>query len=168
MQSLNSPDADLCGLIRRGDPNAEEHLRHLYSEGIRFQLRRRTGSQNVEERTRRILTMIVGRIRDGWNPGANDILTFLAEQVPVERPPFVEHHRRIQEKAEALTPVLRGRTPREIEMLMRYYTHGQDLYQVVTQMRVSREELKSLKARLRGVAMTSPLGLSSLTQVACQ
>ncbi len=59
---------------------------------------------------------------------------------------------RIRAKSDVLKETLRGCGGRELEMLIRYYTEGQDLERVAAEMDASPKELEEIISRLRGIA----------------
>jgi len=61
-------------------------------------------------------------------------------------------HQRIQAKSAFLAGYLSHCSKRELDMLVRFYIHGQDEDRVAAEMRATPEEFASLRARLRAYA----------------
>lgn len=167
--------AELFRRIRRGERRAEERLARLYSDGIRFYLRRKVGKQDLEERTRYLLDRLIMRIREGWRPEEDGLSPFLAQatrswqperRLPLGAPASWSAHNRIHEKVAALRPALRNCTRRELEILIRYYVNGQDLEQAVAEMRITKDELRLLKWRLRRLVEKQASGFAPLWRAA--
>ncbi len=60
-----------------------------------------------------------------------------------------EQHTRIERYARRLRQELRSCTNRELEILVRYYTLGQDADRVAREMRCGLEEIHRLRRRIR-------------------
>ena len=182
---MSPGDLDLAPVlkgIRRGSAVAEAQLAGLYSDGIQSYLRRRLGSEDLEDRVRQLLATMVERIRQGWDPQPANVVLFLREAVEVWRtdhsapPPGAEQrseqtetsssHAGIQTKAKVLQQALRGCSKREMEMLIRYYVHGQDARQVLDSMGATEEEFAKAKWRLRRLAMAETRGRQPKTKAA--
>src|ERR1051326_5245348 len=56
---------ELVQRIQAGDARAEEELYQVFTRGIRFQLCRRLGSQDIEDRLHDIFLIITESIRNG-------------------------------------------------------------------------------------------------------
>jgi hypothetical protein len=182
---MSPGDLDLTPVligIRRGSTVAEEQLASLYSDGIRSYLKRRLGPEDLEDRVRQLLATMVERVRKGWNPQPANVVLFLREAVEVWRTgesaphPGTEQrseqaglspsHASIQAKAKLLEKAIHGCSKREMEMLIRYYVHGQDTQQVLDSMGATEEEFTKLKWRLRRLATAEMRGLRPKTRAA--
>jgi hypothetical protein len=75
-------------------------------------------------------------------------------------------HQRVQIKANALASRLRHCSKRELEMLVRYYVHGQDEVEVRSVMRATAEEFAGLRARMRLAAGSAKSGEPPRTKAA--
>ena len=166
-------DLDLTVLlegIRRGDAGAEARFARIYSDGIRFYLRRNRVTEDLDARVGQLLGAIVERVRRGWNPRSGNLAEFLREAVgtwqtgeAAGRPGGGPRnggaeagpaHARIQAKAKVLERALRGCGRRELEMLIRYYVNGQESEQALDSTGATEEEFSLLRRRLRRLVAT--------------
>ena len=58
-------------------------------------------------------------------------------------------HHRIANKSKLLSGMVDRCSKRELEMLIRYYIHGQDEQQVIREMECSAEEFERLRVKMR-------------------
>ena len=149
-----NPEDVLAG-VRKGDAAAELQFARIYSDGIRFYLRRNLGAEDLEHRVRQVLNRLLERVRGGWTPREGELAAILAEQARVWKSSPLRgqpSHARVQLRSDRLKRALEGCSKREIEMLIRYYVNGESLDGVTATMDVTAEEFLSLKWRLRRAA----------------
>ncbi len=58
-------------------------------------------------------------------------------------------HHRIAHKSKLLSRMINRCSKRELEMLIRYYVHGQDEQRVINEMGCTAEEFEQLRIRMR-------------------
>lgn len=153
--------------LQQGQSGAAQELSQLYERGIRVYLKRHLGLERLDRLVPETLGEMVDRIRQGRMLQPLDLVGFLREVVNREQslrerasaPTEAAEEARIRRKAKVLEKELQRCTPREREMLTRYYLLGQELTQILGEMRAGEEEFRRLKDRMRRTQVQKPPGV---------
>ena len=167
--------AVLVDQVRTGDPAGMEELYHLFARGVRYYLYRHLGSQDVEDRIHDTFLIVVQAIRKGELREPDRLMGFVRTVVRRQVASYIDkvvHHRQDEMPIEFLCPMpdqmdnpedravagqqmdimlrtLRGLSPRDREILTRFYLHEQSQAQICREMRLSDTQFRLLKSRAK-------------------
>jgi RNA polymerase sigma factor (sigma-70 family) len=160
--------------IRNGDPVGEEALYTELNGGARFFLRRRTGSDDVDDLVHDLFLTVVHAIRAGQLREPERLMGFVRtvlfraaarrhaaprqaqsvieqEMDKVQEPaPNPEQSAIQRQKVELMHQVIRELRPRDVEILRRFYLHGQTEAQIRIEMKLTATQFRLLKSRAKG------------------
>jgi RNA polymerase sigma factor (sigma-70 family) len=159
--------------IRNGDPAGEEVLYAELDGGARFFLRRRTGSDDVDDLVHDLFLTVVQAIRAGqlreperlmgfvrtvlFRSAGRRVMARQAEPVAVqemdnvlELAPNPEQSAIQRQKIELMREVMRELQPRDVEILSRFYLHDQTEGQIRSEMKLTATQFRLLKSRAKG------------------
>ena len=161
--------------IQAGDAAAEEELYQVFSRGIRFQLCRRLGPQDLEDRLHDIFMIITQSIRNGELREPERLMgyvrTIMRRQMAEHIEGLVQSRRR--KRSLDLGPPLRDQRPsperriiekqtitvalglldcmnlRDREILVRFYLREQNPAQICRDMSLTQTQFRLLKSRAK-------------------
>ncbi len=162
-------------LIRAGDPAGDEALYRNLASGARLFLQRRLGTQDVEDRVHDLFVIVVETIRRGELREPERLMGFvrtvLNRQLSLEVSRLVQNRRNAinlesavgltaadptpeqqaatHEKIELMRKVLRKMSPREFEVLTRFYLYKQPPERIRTEMGLTQTQFQLLKSRAK-------------------
>jgi len=153
--------ADLVRLVAAGEAHAEDELYRLFAGGVRLLLRRSIGAARAEDEVRPLLTMVTEIIRAGTvrEPGRlprlvrtivreriRDIKGAPAGPLPAGDGPRTPAQDPEQQRVMA---ILRGATPRDREILTRFYAQLQPVEQICRELQITADDVEIVKATAR-------------------
>jgi len=171
--------SDLVARIRSGRTDGMEELYQLFSRAIRFYLLRQLGPADVDEKVHEILAAVVQAIRDGELRDHERLMGFVrtivrrrvevhlasavrtktVEEKVVSIEPRRENPEEVvafYQRSELIHQVLAALSPRDREIVMRFYLQEQSQDQICwemalteTQFRLSRSRTKALIEEFR-------------------
>lgn len=167
--------AALVQRIRAGEAAAEEELYQVFWRGIRFQLCRRLGSQDIEDRLHDIFLIITASIRNGELREPERLMgyvrTIVRRQMAEHIEGIVQSRRR--KRSIELGPPLRDNRPsperrliekqttmvalglldrlnrRDREVLVRFYLREQKSTEICREMSLTETQFRLLKSRAK-------------------
>ena len=167
--------AGLVQRIQAGEAGAEEELYQVFTRGIRFQLCRRLGSQDIEDRLHDIFLIITESIRNGELREPERLMgyvrTIMRRQMAEHIDGVVQSRRR--KRSLDLGPPIRDHRPsperrviekqtvtvalgllnclnlRDREVLVRFYLHEQNPTQICRDMSLTETQFRLLKSRAK-------------------
>jgi len=167
--------AGLVQRIRAGEAAAEEELYQVFWRGIRFQLCRRLGSQDIEDRLHDIFLIITASIRNGELREPERLMgyvrTIVRRQMAEHIEGIVQSRRR--KRSIELGPPLRDNRPsperrliekqttmvalglldrlnrRDREVLVRFYLREQKSTEICREMSLTETQFRLLKSRAK-------------------
>lgn len=161
--------------IRQGDQRAMEQLYKIFAKGIRFQLCRQLGLQELDDKVHDIFLIVVQAIQRGDLREPERLMGFvrtvLRRQVATHITKLV-HSRRDNitadasllvsdtrqnpeesllnaQKVQLMRDALRGISPRDREILTRFYLQEQSPAQICAEMGLSETQFRLLKSRAK-------------------
>jgi RNA polymerase sigma-70 factor, ECF subfamily len=166
---------DLVSRIQAEDPAAMEELYRLFSRGIRFYLCRQLGVQELDDKVHDTFLIVVQAIRRGDVREPDRLMGFVRtvvkRQVAAAIEQNVQTRRDLQgleqggsvsdkretpeervissQRAEIMETVLRNLSPRDREILTRFYLLEQSQEQICTQMNLTETQFRLLKSRAK-------------------
>jgi RNA polymerase sigma-70 factor (ECF subfamily) len=172
------PEVDwskVVGLIQRGDPAGEETLYRTLLRGARLFLRRRLGTQDVDDRVHDVFLIVAGAIRRGEIQYPERLMAFvrtvLYRQLNLEIGEVIQRRNRAGDLEEIahvtaadLTPEqraiagqkvalmkeeLREMSDRDFEVLSRFYLREQPPEQICEEMGLTQVQFQLLKSRAK-------------------
>jgi RNA polymerase sigma-70 factor (ECF subfamily) len=179
---------ELVDRIRRGDAGGMEKLYTLFSRGIRFYLCRQLGAQELEDKVHDAFLIVVQAVRRGELRDPERLMGFIrtivrrqvaayidnAVQARKERADLEsgllicdarnspEEDAIAKERVEIMTKVLRSLSPRDREILTRFYLRNQTQEQICREMDLTDTQFRLLKSRAK--ARFGELGRRTLRQ----
>jgi RNA polymerase sigma-70 factor (ECF subfamily) len=186
--------SDLVGRIRSGETDGMEELYVMFSKGIRFYLCRQLGPQELDDKVHDTFVVVVLAIRRGELREPERLMGFVRTIVrrlvaahidrvvhtrrdhldveatlriadPAENP---EQTAMLQQRAEMIGRVLDELTPRDREILTRFYLREQGQDQICSEMALTDTQFRLLKSRAKarfGELGKKKLAHSSLSTV---
>jgi RNA polymerase sigma-70 factor (ECF subfamily) len=167
--------ASLVQRIQAGEAGAEEELYQVFTRGIRFQLCRRLGSQDIEDRLHDIFLIITESIRNGELREPERLMgyvrTIMRRQMAEHIDGVVQSRRR--KRSLDLGPPIRDHRPsperrliekqtvtvalgllnclnlRDREVLVRFYLNEQNPTQICRDMSLTETQFRLLKSRAK-------------------
>ena len=162
-------------LIQRGDPAGEETLYRTLLSGARQFLRRRLGTQDVDDRVHDVFLIVAGTIRRGELQHPERLMAFvrtvlyrqlnLAIGEVIRRrdrsedldetahltaaEPTPEQRAITGEKVTLMKEVLRKMSDRDFEVLSRFYLREQPPKQICAEMELTQVQFQLLKSRAK-------------------
>jgi hypothetical protein len=142
---------ELVERLRNGDPSATERLIAAYSRGTRILLERRLSREDAGAAAGRILDQAISALRQGRICSLPEWVSFIRSSVKAAT---ADGHpvqdARTRERAQVILENLRRCSPEERRMLVRYYTGGETLDQVLEGGPATPAGFRQLKARVAG------------------
>ncbi len=165
----------LVARIRARDESGLEDLYRVFSKGIRFYLCRQLGPQELDDRVHDAFLIVVQAIQRGDLREPERLMGFVRtvvrrqvaahidqvvhsrkEEVDLEIGSRVadlrhnpEHSASDHQRAELMTGVLRALSPKDREVLTRFYLHEQSQEQICEEMSLSETQFRLLKSRAK-------------------
>jgi RNA polymerase sigma-70 factor (ECF subfamily) len=173
---LKTPDwPKLVERVQAGDGRAEEQLYDLFSGGIRFYLCRQLGPQELDDKVHDTFLIVLQAIRRGELRDPERLMGFVRtivrrqvaahidkmvqarkEQAELEFGLGVLDHRRnpeedaiARQRVEIMTRVLESISPRDREILTRFYLLGESQEKICTEMGLNDTQFRLLKSRAK-------------------
>jgi RNA polymerase sigma-70 factor, ECF subfamily len=172
---FESPWIDVVARIRAGDSGGLEDLYRVFATGVRFQLQRQLGEQDLDDRVHDLFLMIARSIRDGEvrDPARlmgyvrtvvrRQVAEFIKEairarrsetrtedEMPVFGPEPDPEMRVIQrQKVQLAMRVLNGVASRDREVLVRFYFQEQPVDEICRGMGLSETQFRLIKSRAK-------------------
>ena len=179
---------ELVGRIKDGGTDGMTELYQLFSRGIRFYLCRQLGPQEIDDKVHDTFIVVVQAIRRGELREPQRLMGFVRTVVRRQVAAHIDrvvHSRREQTELDSGTrvPDPRGNpeetamfrqrntliqqvlgelSPRDKEILTRFYLHEQSQDQICDEMMLSETQFRLLKSRAK--ARFGELGKKKLTQ----
>ena len=179
LDQYDSPVVDwsiLVGQIRAGDTLAFGQIYRLFSRGIRFQICRQLGTQDLEDRVHDTYLIIIEAVRKGDLRDPERLMGFVRtivrrqvafyininvskrrDEVDIETGVRLTETRRnpeerlaTQQRQQLVKFVLERLTDRDREILTRFYIHEQTQEQICDEMDLSETQFRLLKSRAKG------------------
>jgi DNA-directed RNA polymerase specialized sigma24 family protein len=167
--------AGLVARIRARDAGAEEELYHVFSRGIRFQLCRRLGPQDLDDRLHDIFLIITESLRNGELRDPRRLMGYVHTVVRRQMAEHIEGivQSRRRRRSLELGPPLRDHRPsperrlienqtvtvalgllnrldrRDREVLVRFYLREQKSSQICREMSLTATQFRLLKSRAK-------------------
>jgi hypothetical protein len=148
---------EIVDLIRAADPSGLKHLHRIFSPGIRFLIKRRLDSPDVEKETRTILEMAVQEICVDLSLEGGAVAK-LVRGLVLKRCEG-ESRTQVEAKASPTSPaaisvqvaerVIEHLTPLERDALRRCYVLGEAPDAILKKLALSPEQLKAIQSRAR-------------------
>lgn len=165
----------LVNLVQSGDPLGLEELYSVFAKGVRFQLCRQLGVEELDDRVHDTFLIVVQAIRRGELREPDRLMgfvrTIVRRQIAYYIEQAVQQRRDVLEVDEALPVVddrsdpeasaiadqritlmegvLRSIPRRDREILTRFYLHGQSPEQICCEMQLSETQFRLLKSRAK-------------------
>ena len=165
----------LVNRIRCGDESGMEQLYQLFGRGIRFYLCRQLGHQELEDKVHDTFLIVVQAIRRGELREPDRLMGFVRtvvrrqvaahinqvvhcrrEELDIDVGVRVADRRRdpeqsaaFRQKIEFMVDVLERLSPRDREILTRFYLDEQSQEEVCTEMNLSETQFRLLKSRAK-------------------
>ncbi len=166
---------DLVNGIRAEEPEAMENLYRLFSRGVRFYLCRQLGPQELDDTIHDTFLIVVQAIRRGDLREPDRLMGFVRtvvkRQVAATIEQNVQTRRDVQgleqgssisdrretpeervisgQRAEIMEAVLRSLSPRDREILTRFYLQEQNQQEICAQMGITETQFRLLKSRAK-------------------
>jgi RNA polymerase sigma-70 factor (ECF subfamily) len=166
---------DLVLRIRAGDENGMEELYRIFSRGIRYYLCRQLGPQELDDKVHDSFLIVVQAIKRGDLREPDRLMGFIRtvvrrqvaahidevvhsrrEEVDMEVGSRIADRRRNPEqnlanrqKAELMRSVLMRLTPKDREILTRFYLEEQSQEQICQEMKLTETQFRLLKSRAK-------------------
>ena len=167
--------AHLVEKIRLGDSAAMEQLYRIFSKGIRFLLCRRLGTAELDDKVHDIFLIVVQAIQRGELREPERLMGFVRtvvrRQVAASIEKAVQTRREVvdlddscrvsdagqdqeerfltRQKVELMQEVLRSLSPRDREILTRFYLQEQSQETICAEMQLSGTQFRLLKSRAK-------------------
>jgi len=180
----------LVARVREGDPQAMADLYHTFLRGIRYYLCRHLGPADLDDKVHDSYLIVVQAIQRGELRDPEKLMGFVRtvarRQVAahideaiqsrrdvvdqevgsrvVDRRSTPEQHLMREERIELMLKVLRGISPRDREILTRFYLYEQTQEQICAEMGLTDTQFRLLKSRAK--ARFGALGKRRLSPVA--
>jgi RNA polymerase sigma-70 factor, ECF subfamily len=177
-QSSNPSTTDWGELVRRiqsGDENGMEDLYRIFSRGIRYYLCRQLGPQELDDKVHDSFLIVVQAIQRGDLREPDRLMGFIRTVVRRQVAAHIDgvvHSRReevdmevgsriadrrgnpeqavaLRQKAELLRGVLMRLSPKDREILTRFYLHEQPQDQICKEMKLTETQFRLLKSRAK-------------------
>lgn len=181
-----APDcAELVRRIQENEPSALEDLYRIFARGIKFQICRQLGPQDLEDKVHDCFLIVVQAIRRGELREPERLMGFVRTVVRRQIAAYIEvavNNRKLsdldagrlvtdlrldpestildREEAELAYRVLRGVSRRDREVLMRFYLLEQSQNVICQEMKLTDTQFRLLKSRAK--ARFGALGKRSL------
>ncbi len=136
----------LVDQIRDDDPRGLEHLYRDFSGGVRFLLSRQLGTINLDDELHSVLLTVAQAIRRGELCEPASLPGFVCTAV---RRHIVRSSNEVDRKLEAMKQTLADVSPRDREILRRFYLQGQSREEICNDMDFPESQFRLLKTRVR-------------------
>jgi RNA polymerase sigma-70 factor, ECF subfamily len=179
--------AALVDQVKAGSDEGMEQLYKLFSRGIRYYLCRQLGPQELEDKVHDTFLIVVNAIRRGDLREPERLMGFVRTVVRRQVAAYIEtavYIRReqtdlesgitvadgnknpeqvamIQEQAELMQSTLKALSPRDRDILVRFYLKEQPQEQICEEMKLTETQFRLLKSRAK--AKFGELGRKKLT-----
>lgn len=174
--TVSSTDwTDLVSRIRSGDDNGMEDLYRIFSRGIRYYLCRQLGPQELDDKVHDSFLIVVQAIKRGDLREPDRLMGFIRTVVRRQVAAHIDevvHSRREEvdmevgsriadrrgnpeqnlanrQKAELMRSVLMRLTPKDREILTRFYLQEQPQEQICQEMKLTETQFRLLKSRAK-------------------
>jgi len=175
-QHASAPNwAELVHRIQAGDASGVEELYRLFERGVRFYFCRRLGTYDVDDKVHDSFIIVLEAIRKGELRDPERLMGFvrtvirrqvaayidsavqgrrteaeLTETLSIaDQRPNPEERAIAQEKVAIMKQVLREVSPRDREILTRFYLLGQTPAQICKEMNLTHTQFRLLKSRAK-------------------
>lgn len=174
-EPVGSQWAALVERIQAGDPSGVEELYKLFERGVRFYFCRRFGTTDVDDKVHDSFVIVLEAIKRGELREPERLMGFvrtvirrqaaayiesvvqerrteaeLTEVLPIpDQAPSPEEQVIAREKIEIMKQVLREVSPRDREILTRFYLLGQSPQQICAEMNLTHTQFRLLKSRAK-------------------
>ncbi len=178
MESARSILTELPELVERiqaGDPAGMERLYSVFGCGVRFYLWRQLGSQDVDDKVHDTFLIVVQAIRRGELRDPERLMGFVRTVVRRQVAAHIDqvvHSRKQQaeldlglsvtderqnpeddliarQQREIMKEILRSMSPRDREVLTRFYLQGHSQERICREMQLSENQYRLLKSRAK-------------------
>jgi RNA polymerase sigma-70 factor (ECF subfamily) len=166
---------DLVTRIQEGDPGAMEELYSIFSRGIRYQLWRQLGPQELDDKIHDTFVIVVQAIRRGELREPERLMgfvrTIVRRQVAAYIDAIVQNRREtngdemdhvvpdfrrnpeqslaFREKVELMKTILNGLGDRDRDILTRFYIYEQSQEQICEDLELTETQFRLLKSRAK-------------------
>jgi RNA polymerase sigma-70 factor, ECF subfamily len=158
--SLGPAEASLDELVervRRGDEAALEELHGVIAKGIRFFLSRELGAENLEERVDLTFRVVVQTLRRDDAGGSDRLMGHVLDAIRAQvaahigkspdRDANPQQTAAFRRQLESMRGILRAMSPRDREILRRFYLDEQTEEKICREMELNPVQFKLLKLR---------------------
>jgi hypothetical protein len=158
--SLGPAQASLDELVERvrcGEEAAIDELHGVIAKGIRFFLSRELGAENLEERVDLTFRVVVQTLRRDDAGGSDRLMGHVLDAIRArvaahvgktpDREAGPQQAMVFRRQLESMRGILRAMSPRDREILRRFYLDEQTEEQICSEMELAPSQLKLLKSR---------------------
>ena len=148
---------ELVERVRRGEEAAVEELQGVIANGIRFFLSRELGEENLEERVDLTFRVVVQTLQRDETGGADRLMGHVLDSIRAQVSAHVgkapdreggsQQSITFRRQRESMRSVLRAMSPRDREILRRFYLDEQTEEQICGEMELNPVQFKLLKLR---------------------
>ena len=148
---------ELLERVRRGDEAALEEFRGVIAKGIRFFLSRELGAENLEERVDLTFRVVVQTLQRDEAGGADRLMGHVLDSIRAQvaahtakapdRDANPQQAAAFRRQLECMRGILRAMSPRDREILRRFYLDEQTEEQICREMELAPSKLRLLKSR---------------------
>ena len=175
VSSADSPWPDLVRRIQAGDPSGMEELYRVFAKGVRFQMYRQLGLQDLDDRVHDLFLTITQSIQKGELREPERLMgyvrTILRRQVAAhigqavstrrnctpldasvplrDHEPSPERQLIERQNHDLALRVLKSLREREREILIRFYMHEQSPEQICSEMQLTATQFRLIKSRAK-------------------
>ena len=148
---------ELVDRVRRGEEAAIEELHGVIAKGIRFFLSRELGEESLEERVDLTFRVVVQTLRRDEVGGSDRLMGHVLDAIRAqvaahigkapEREANPQQASTFRRQLESMRGILRAMSPRDREILRRFYLDEQTEEQICVEMELAPSQFKLLKSR---------------------
>jgi RNA polymerase sigma factor (sigma-70 family) len=167
--------AGLVERIRDGEASGMEELYRVFSEGVRFQLWRQLGTQDLDDKVHDVFLIVAAAIRTGELRQPERLMGFVRTVVRRQLANYIDHAVRARNRLTPLTSVcpvaetgpdperaaiekqhldlamkvLNGVSKKQREVLVRFYLREQTAEEICREMGITETQFRLLKSRAK-------------------
>jgi RNA polymerase sigma-70 factor, ECF subfamily len=167
-----------AGLVERihdGEASGMEELYHVFSEGVRFQLWRQLGTQDLDDKVHDVFLIVAAAIRTGELRQPERLMGFVRTVVRRQLANYIDHAVQARNRLTPLTAVcpvaetspdperaaidrqhldlamrvLNGVSKKQREVLVRFYLQEQTAEEICREMGITETQFRLLKSRAK-------------------
>ena len=152
-----APLEELVARVRRGEEAAIQEFHGVIAKGIRFFLSRQLGEENLEERVDLTFRVVVQALKRDEAGGLDRLMGHVLDSIRAQvaahngktpnREATPQQATTFRRQLESMRGVLRTISPRDREILKRFYLDEQTEEQICGQMELTRSQFRLLKSR---------------------